>query len=55
MMNRTKERTVAIAIFFDTPGVTQQQYDEVIQKLEATGEGVPPGRHPDALLTGAIS
>jgi hypothetical protein len=43
-MNRRKERTVAIAIFFETPGVTQQQYEEVIQRLEAAGEGAPAGR-----------
>ena len=35
---------MAIAIFIDMPGATQQQYDEVIQKLEAAGEGLPPGR-----------
>ena len=35
---------MAIAILFDMPGATQRQYDEITQKLEAAGEGAPPGR-----------
>ena len=35
---------MTIAILFDIPGATQQQYDEVTQKLEVAGEGAPPGR-----------
>ena len=35
---------MAIGILFEMPGVTQEQYDEVIQKLEDAREGMPPGR-----------
>ena len=35
---------MTIAVLIDMPGATQQQYDEVIQKLEVAGEGAPPGR-----------
>ena len=35
---------MAIGVLFEMPGVTQEQYDEVIQKLEDAGEGMPPGR-----------
>ena len=33
-----------ISVVFDVPGMTAQQYDEVIRKLEASGEGAPAGR-----------
>ncbi len=35
---------MAIAVLFEMPGATQEQYDEVVQKLEDAGEGMPPGR-----------
>ncbi len=35
---------MAIAVLFEVPGATQEQYDEVVQKLEDAGEGMPAGR-----------
>ena len=35
---------MAVAVLFEMPGATQEQYDEVVQKLEDAGEGTPPGR-----------
>lgn len=33
-----------ITVMFEMPGVTAAQYDQVIQGLEAAGEGNPKGR-----------
>ena len=35
---------MAIAAVFNIPGMTQQQYDQVIKDLEAKGAGNPDGR-----------
>lgn len=34
----------AIIALFDAPGMTSEQYDQVIKDLEAAGEGSPKGR-----------
>ena len=33
-----------IVIEFDNPGMTAQQYDEIVQRLEENGLGAPDGR-----------
>ncbi len=35
---------MAIAVVFDAPGMTSNQYDGIIRGLEAAGEGAPAGR-----------
>ena len=35
---------MAIAAFFETPDMSQQQYEQVSQELEAKGLGAPDGR-----------
>jgi len=35
---------MAIAVVFEMPGMTAQQYDKAVADLEAKGQGVPRGR-----------
>ena len=35
---------MAITTVFELPGMTQQQYDQVLRNLEANGLGAPNGR-----------
>ncbi len=35
---------MAIVVEFNVPGMTAEQYDRVVQKLEETGMGSPEGR-----------
>ena len=35
---------MAIAVVFDVPGMTAEQYDKVIQALESEGAAAPEGR-----------
>ena len=35
---------MALIVLFHVPGMTQQQYDEVIEQLDAEGFGAPDGR-----------
>ena len=35
---------MSLVAFFEAPGVSQQQYDQIIQQLEAKGLGAPDGR-----------
>ena len=35
---------MAITAVFDTPGMTQQQYEQTLRGLEAKGLGAPDGR-----------
>ena len=44
---------MAITAVFDTPGMTQQQYEQTVRGLEAKGLGAPDGRlHHVASLSG---
>jgi hypothetical protein len=35
---------MAIGVYFPFPSLSTDQYEQVVRKLEAAGEGSPPGR-----------
>jgi hypothetical protein len=43
---------MAIGVYFPFPSLSADQYEEVVRKLEAAGEGSPPGRSYHCAFSG---
>ena len=43
---------MAIGVYFPFPSLSTDQYEQVTRKLEAAGEGSPPGRSYHCSLSG---
>jgi hypothetical protein len=43
---------MAIGVYFPFPSLSTDQYEQIVRKLEAAGEGSPPGRSYHCAFSG---